>query len=491
MVNINYVVTEKFTFILYFSPGKERRLIYSYNDSDRPVDWPRYADAFPYLVSIHSDGAHTCGGTLLNENWVLTAAHCFGTSASPVDHMEVRMKDGGDNWNVAKVDLVVVHEAYDLDLILNDIALMRLASPLNASKFAKLQMSDQRHNGSQALIAGWGTIDEACAQFDNVLREGDTFIVGSNICAQTTQFFNWTEWICTDHINSSSQAIAGVGCGDSGGPLFLEENNELVQVGVVSYTSQGKDYFTRVFTYLDWLNGVQNNPPSESIMVKPRCVGSCCDDANYLDAFSEECWTWLNFDCSAWDAPAEDVAVLLANCPATCGICPSCEATNVQCCDVAGFTDAAGQPCSFWTGSLDCSAAPFSATQVANLQSNCQHSCGLCSPGADCTDKGGWLDALGYACIQWRGYDCSSAVETYGYFSQDQADVMRHCPLSCGLCSAGPTSSGALSTTVAEDDNGIVPDGASTSYGNVGGLNGGIRIKIHHCLAAISLAWWW
>ena len=33
------------------------------------------------------------------------------------------------------------------------------------------------------------------------------------------------------------------------------------------------------FTYLDWLNGVQNNPPSESIMVKPRCVGSCCHDA--------------------------------------------------------------------------------------------------------------------------------------------------------------------------------------------------------------------
>ncbi|CAE7419278.1 KLKB1 [Symbiodinium natans] len=275
------------------SDGKLERT--GYDGSDRQVDWGRFADVYPYLVSLQlgSTPTHFCGGTMIRDRWVLTAAHCFFTSTSPLSDVQVwSMKSGQNNsWNKIGVDLLVVHPGYNMESLVHDLALLRLAQPLPDVPLAQLEDSSARYNGSEALLAGWGSIDEACQQYEFILKEGDSFIVDREPCALNGQFFNWTRLICTEHINATGKDMAGAGCGDSGGPLFVMDNGQLVQVGVVSYTAGGRDVFTRVYTYLDWINGVLSSPPSESMMVPPTCWGSCCDDAEYVDRFNEECWT--------------------------------------------------------------------------------------------------------------------------------------------------------------------------------------------------------
>ncbi|CAJ1347092.1 unnamed protein product [Effrenium voratum] len=442
--------------------GEQRRLIYSYDGADRLADWPRFASTYPYLVSLQRNGHHNCGGTLLNERWVLTAAHCFGTRAAYASSMEVWLHNHS-SWHKSGVDLVVAHPDYHIVILNDDIALLRLTDPLPAMAFVRLEAQAQRFAGKKALMAGWGTIDEACQRKEFLLREGDTFIVGSDPCAQSNQFFNWTERICTDHINSTDADMAGAGCGDSGGPLLVMEDDAMVQVGIVSYTTAGRDVFTRVSTYRSWIDGVLKNPPNQSMMVKPLCYGSCCDVPDYLDSFQEECWTWQSYDCTTWDTTEEAKAALLANCPASCKRCPSCEASNLACCDVLGYADAAGQPCSAWQGT-DCATAGqygFSIQQRADLTRNCPVSCAVCSAGTDCADDWDWIDRHGYSCAEWRGYKCQDAAEKYGYHPTSEEELLRNCPLSCGSCAA--TMSGETSTSSSTLSNAAV--GATTDAG--------------------------
>lgn len=154
----------------YASTGSadDRRLIYSYNDSDRQVNTTRFASDFPYLVSLRNRHGHFCGGTLLDERWVLTAAHCFGTGVASLSNIEVRAMS--DN-RTSGVELLVAHHAYHMDWLTDDIALLRVTTALPSAKYAKLEDGSRRHAGSKALIAGWGTIDEHCTQIDEFFEK--------------------------------------------------------------------------------------------------------------------------------------------------------------------------------------------------------------------------------------------------------------------------------------------------------------------------------
>lgn len=434
------------------SEDADRRLIYSYDNSDSQTPWGRFAGGFPYLVSIRYNGNHQCGGTLIRANWVLTAAHCFYSSPTQVSKFQVRYlaSTTANDFTLANVDLIVVHPTYHMVTLDDDIALIRLSTAAPSTKpLAQLEQTYTVHGGKQALIAGWGSLDAAGTQYADVLKEGPTQIVARTRCEADNQKFNGTEFICNDLINQSGIAspkdISGAGSGDSGGPLFVNDTTDgLIQVGLVSHTvAQGRDIFVRVSTYYDWITGIVNSPPTTSMFVPPLCQGSCCDDGTYEDPYGAECGSYASKDCSASATgfTAAETDALLNACLSSCNGCAVCEATNTSCCDKVDFTTTSGKLCEQFQG-VDCT----SDAEAAELRDNCPSTCGFCTTGTDCTDVAYFEDAKRFTCPQWKGYDCSRASEDYGYSQANEDLLLQFCPLSCGTC----TSAQATSTTMGD-----------------------------------------
>eukprot|EP00439_Symbiodinium_sp_Y106_P069830 s2683_g12.t1 len=220
----------------------------------------------------------------------------------------------------------------------------------------------------------------------------------------------------------SCQDVAGAGCGDSGGPLFVMDT----QVGVVSYTAAGRDVFTRVHTFLDWING----------------------------------------DCDETQLPYSERADLLDKCKASCMRCPICEATNSSCCDTVGFTSGRGHACTQWAG-VDCTTAMadygYSSEQMAELIESCPFSCGACRGGA-------------------------SADPEAGYEQVVEDMVLKHCPLSCGTCTPPSTSTTTTSTTSGTTGDVSSSTPATTSTAEEG-LSGSISSSGAASLTMALVAW--
>ncbi|KAL5404844.1 hypothetical protein PMIN03_008863, partial [Paraphaeosphaeria minitans] len=114
------------------------------------------AGQFPYIVSIQVSGSHYCGGSLLNANTVITAAHCATRSAS-----SYTIRAGTLTWAsggvTSKVSQVIVNPAYSGNN--NDIAIFKLSTSIPTSStigYISLPSSgSDPASGSSSTVAGW------------------------------------------------------------------------------------------------------------------------------------------------------------------------------------------------------------------------------------------------------------------------------------------------------------------------------------------------
>lgn len=83
----------------------------------------------PYMVSIRVFGSHNCGGSILNNSWILCAAHCSGDSIQFGTHSL-----GSDPSTVVGIRRWIRHENYSAFTLQNDVAVIELEKPLNFSK---------------------------------------------------------------------------------------------------------------------------------------------------------------------------------------------------------------------------------------------------------------------------------------------------------------------------------------------------------------------
>ena len=195
------------------------------------VDPPCPNCKYPFMVSLRYGGGHWCGGSLVRENWVITAAHCV----EGVSQNSLQVKIGLHNVNsttgavTRNVSDIIIHPQYSGWSLDNDYALLELSSPVTT--FEPIQLITEDENDDEPVISttmGWGATSSG-GWSSNVLMEVDVPIDEScgNIGNQVTN-----NMVCAGDNNGGEDSCQG----DSGGPLIMtNDEDEYELIGIVSW----------------------------------------------------------------------------------------------------------------------------------------------------------------------------------------------------------------------------------------------------------------
>ena len=219
---------------------------------------------FPWQIYLEA-GNFTCGGSIIASNWIITAAHCtkddFNTTI-PASEMVVTV--GANNPRITTqgkdylVSEVIVHELYDPNTLENDIALLRLAEPINYTNAVpiKLVSANDATGGATdpgvlSWVTGYGLTRVRPATYPTTLQKIQLPIV-SNETARPV----WPNIPATDLMAGFPTGGKDACIGDSGGPLVVPVAGVYKLAGLVSWGSSNCDTYgayTRVSLFESWI----------------------------------------------------------------------------------------------------------------------------------------------------------------------------------------------------------------------------------------------
>ncbi|XP_061634088.1 serine protease 57-like [Phyllopteryx taeniolatus] len=210
----------------------------------------------PYMASLQFRGQHICGGSLIRQDFVLTAAHCRIRRAFTVVLGVDSLTGNESTKQVFTTAKDIPHPDYnghenDIMLLrLNGSAILTEAVQLIVPKRGRLQRR------SRCITAGWGDIGDNNT-LPITLQEVNVTLLSQRTCRRRWQIVPITRtMVC----GTGSRAFQGFCSGDSGGPLICDGE----AAGVVSFSGRRcgnprtPDVYTRVSAFTDWISTVLN-----------------------------------------------------------------------------------------------------------------------------------------------------------------------------------------------------------------------------------------
>ncbi|XP_055611887.1 serine protease SP24D-like [Uranotaenia lowii] len=206
---------------------------------------------FPHQIALFYDGRFRCGGSIIDSQWILTAAHCVldGTDKLLPSLFQVYagsndLTEGGQYFDVEDT---FAHESYGN--FLNDIALMKLKTNITFDNtMTSIELNHAELNeSSEVIISGFGRIVNGGPTSD-LLKYTTMTVESEKVCKRATNM-DVSGLLCFNN-----EMLDGACNGDSGGPAIQDGK----VVGVANFVMNGcgtsaPDGYAKVAHYISWI----------------------------------------------------------------------------------------------------------------------------------------------------------------------------------------------------------------------------------------------
>lgn len=198
------------------------------------------AHSWPWMVSLQGDGDHFCGGSLINNQWVVTAAHCEpGFSYASRREVVIGLHDQSSQEGSHRIAVteIIPHEHYgESGGHDKDVMLLKLERPVDFSdSIAPVCIPAtgfEVNDGRRCYTTGWGHTSFGGSAPD-LLQQVMVPMIGNDQCNQDGWYSGKIDesMICAGYEEGGRDSCQG----DSGGPLVCYEDDHWLLVGIVSW----------------------------------------------------------------------------------------------------------------------------------------------------------------------------------------------------------------------------------------------------------------
>ncbi|XP_029979841.1 granzyme E-like [Sphaeramia orbicularis] len=214
----------------------------------------------PYMASLQTvKFGHICGGFLIREDFVLTAAHCRNSENLMVVLGAHNIKKKESSQQKIPVAQYFKHPDYKKNQYHDDIMLLKLKTKAKLNKYVQPIRLPRKDGKIPAVIKcstdGWGLTTANGAVGSDVLKEATERLQFNQECGSErkwSKYFNETTMLCT----TFNKKTGGICQGDSGGPLVCNKTPQ----GITAFTAEKQcdnpkypHVFTKVSFYIPWI----------------------------------------------------------------------------------------------------------------------------------------------------------------------------------------------------------------------------------------------
>ncbi|XP_018315858.1 chymotrypsin-1 [Mycetomoellerius zeteki] len=263
---------------------------------------------FPHQVSLRYNGNHVCGGSIIGPEKILTAAHCVTFAKPPYKDFKVATGSvliyGGEYHDIEKI---IVHPQYSdkyEDAWKNDIAVIKLASPIQYNQFQKpISLAKSKpFSGQMCTLSGWGRISTN-GPLPSILQKMVQIVVSQSQCQKDHPDVPLT----ATHLCTLNRSGIGACQGDSGGPLISNG----VQIGITSWVAPCAQGYSDVYTDV-WYPIIVDIFSEKEAECEIQDAPSANHSRKELDEFDliygrKLCSPILGYNCQLPDLPTSSI----------------------------------------------------------------------------------------------------------------------------------------------------------------------------------------